>query len=186
MKKREKLELKDVVRNVLEEARMVLPGIQALFGFQLVAVFNASFKDIPTEDHILHLIALMLTICCVACLMAPASYHRQVERDEVSSDFVEYASKLICIGMLPLSLSISLDTYVVTNVITKSPLVAGITAGASFLVLSILWFAVPQIKKASLKHNRSIEMQVTEPEAQPFSCDQKLASRSTASDRHIR
>ena len=35
---KQKLELKDMLRNVLEEARMVLPGIQALFGFQLISV----------------------------------------------------------------------------------------------------------------------------------------------------
>ena len=32
--------LKDEIANLIEEARMVLPGIQALFGFQLIAVFN--------------------------------------------------------------------------------------------------------------------------------------------------
>jgi hypothetical protein len=30
-------------RDAIEEARMVLPGIQALFGFQLIAVFNERF-----------------------------------------------------------------------------------------------------------------------------------------------
>ena len=35
--------LKDAVEQALEEARMVLPGIQALFGFQLIAVFNQRF-----------------------------------------------------------------------------------------------------------------------------------------------
>jgi hypothetical protein len=32
--------------HLLEECRMVLPGIQALFGFQLVAVFNTPFKQL--------------------------------------------------------------------------------------------------------------------------------------------
>ena len=30
---------------LLDECRMVLPGIQALFGFQLVAVFNRTFWE---------------------------------------------------------------------------------------------------------------------------------------------
>ena len=29
-----------MAQEAIEEARMVLPGIQALFGFQLIAVFN--------------------------------------------------------------------------------------------------------------------------------------------------
>ncbi len=30
----------------IEEARMVLPGIQALFGFQLIAAFNQRFSEL--------------------------------------------------------------------------------------------------------------------------------------------
>jgi hypothetical protein len=32
--------LKDEIANLIEEARVVLPGIQALFGFQLIASFQ--------------------------------------------------------------------------------------------------------------------------------------------------
>ena len=35
--------LEKVVEHLEEEARMILPGIQALFGFQLIAVFNQRF-----------------------------------------------------------------------------------------------------------------------------------------------
>jgi hypothetical protein len=34
---REQLTLQDAVKHVFEECRMVLPGIQALFGFQMIA-----------------------------------------------------------------------------------------------------------------------------------------------------
>ncbi len=36
----QRLSLEEEARHILEEARMVIPGIHALFGFQLVAVFN--------------------------------------------------------------------------------------------------------------------------------------------------
>ena len=42
---REELSLSKAAEYLLEECRMVLPGIQALFGFQLVAVFNQSFGE---------------------------------------------------------------------------------------------------------------------------------------------
>jgi hypothetical protein len=35
--------LEEETRTVIEEARMVLPGIQAVFEFQLIAVFNNGF-----------------------------------------------------------------------------------------------------------------------------------------------
>jgi hypothetical protein len=60
MDKRPKAEqresLADEMRAILEEARMVLPGIQALFGFQLVAVFNGRFEEITTGLQAIHLV----------------------------------------------------------------------------------------------------------------------------------
>ncbi len=35
--------LSQAITHILEECRMVLPGIEALFGFQLVAVFSQPF-----------------------------------------------------------------------------------------------------------------------------------------------
>ena len=55
----EKLALGDAVTHLLEECRMVLPGVQALFGFQLIAVFNAGFGDKLTgAEQRLHLVAV--------------------------------------------------------------------------------------------------------------------------------
>ena len=58
--KEEQLSLDSVARLLLEECRMVLPGIQALFGFQLIAVFNEGFSDklTPGEQE-LHLAAII-------------------------------------------------------------------------------------------------------------------------------
>ena len=46
--------LKEQARSTREEARMVLPGIQALFGFQLIAVFNRPFFELARGSCVLH------------------------------------------------------------------------------------------------------------------------------------
>ena len=40
---RQELTLAEAAQALLDECRMILPGIQALFGFQLIAVFNIIF-----------------------------------------------------------------------------------------------------------------------------------------------
>ena len=55
---------------------MVLPGIQAFFGFQLIAVFNTGFQDLTHTEQVLHLIALLLLAVSIALIMTPAAYHR--------------------------------------------------------------------------------------------------------------
>ena len=58
--------LKDEVHNLLEESRMVLPGIQALFGFQLIAGFNQGFGQLPVTEQYLHYSSLVLVALAIA------------------------------------------------------------------------------------------------------------------------
>ena len=61
--KEEKTEKVDgLVEHIMQEARMVLPGVQALFGFQLVCVFSQGFAQIPRIDQYIHVLAIFLSI----------------------------------------------------------------------------------------------------------------------------
>ena len=56
------MSLETEIEQVLEEARMVLPGIQALFGFELIVVFNDRFgQSLGDPAKRLHLAAVVLT-----------------------------------------------------------------------------------------------------------------------------
>jgi hypothetical protein len=70
-------------REAIEEARMVLPGIQALFGFQLIAVFNERFKELTENERLIHFSATVLVTIAIALIMTPAAYlhllHKQVD-----------------------------------------------------------------------------------------------------------
>ena len=61
--------LQEQARNSLDEARMVLPGIQAVFGFQLIAVFNARFERLDVPLQFTHLVSLCLVVLAMALLM---------------------------------------------------------------------------------------------------------------------
>ena len=65
--------LEEETRTVIGEARMVLPGIQAFFGFHLIAVFNNRFQDLTHTEQVLHFIALLLLAVSIALIMTPAA-----------------------------------------------------------------------------------------------------------------
>jgi hypothetical protein len=133
--------------HILEEARMVLPGIQALFGFQLIAVFNQRFSaDLPQAEQVVHLVALLLTAASAALIMTPAAYHRQAERGHLSAYFIDLASRLITLAMVPLMLGISLDAFVVARLILEDVAAAAIVALALFCLFSALWFVFPCLR----------------------------------------
>jgi hypothetical protein len=67
--------LKHETRNVIEEARVELPEIQALFGFQTMAVFNNCFEDIAGSGKLAYLVAFGLLVFVMGLSMAPATYY---------------------------------------------------------------------------------------------------------------
>jgi hypothetical protein len=147
----ETLPLKDQFKQALEEARIVLPGIQALFGFQFVAVFNASFSQLSEEDKRLHILALFLTALAVASAMAPAALHRQAEPDSVSDRLVRMSTCLLTFGMAPLGIAIALDFYVVANMVVHDAMLARLWGIAVAAILALAWFILPWTVRKHLK-----------------------------------
>jgi hypothetical protein len=147
IKKSESLE--EEVDHIVEEARMVLPGIQALFGFQLIAVFNQRFAElIPMVGRRVHLAAIFFVAISIALIMAPAAYHRQAERGSISRYFADYASRLITIAMLPLLGAISLEVGLVAYAIVGSPATSVLCGGVLAAIFVGLWFVFPAVRRS--------------------------------------
>lgn len=138
-------DLPDIARHLEEEARMVLPGIQALFGFQLIAVFNSRFTDLSPSHQTLHFIALLCTAIAVLLVLTPAAYHRQIEPTGVSLFFCRMGSILLTASLFPLAVAISLDLFVIGTLILGSAVAAAVIAGLIFLALIGAWFVFPHI-----------------------------------------
>jgi hypothetical protein len=148
----EQLPLKDQLKQMLEESRVVLPGIQALFGFQLIAVFNQGFGEkLTSAEQRLHLLALGLTALSVAICMAPAALHRQSQPESVSNRLVKLCSTLLTVGMGPLMLGITFDFYLMCRVILKDPQASLWLATALGFVLAALWYLMPYAVRSHLK-----------------------------------
>jgi hypothetical protein len=148
--------LEKSVDHLLEECRMVLPGVQALFGFQLIAVFNKPFFELlNASERALHLCALVLAAIAVAMLMAPAAYHRQAEPQNVSARFVHYTSALLTLSMVPLMIALSMDVYLIARIVLVNGAAALGVAALVFLVFTVLWFVVPWTVRRNTSGRRS-------------------------------
>ncbi|HWA45057.1 MAG TPA: DUF6328 family protein [Hypericibacter adhaerens] len=128
---------------ILEEARIILPGIQALFGFQLIAIFNVGFGRLSRLDQHLHLVALVLVAISVALVMTPAAYHRRSKREHVSGYFIDATSLLLSWALLFLMLGTAIDAYVVTHLVIESAIGSVAIALLLFLIYLALWFIYP-------------------------------------------
>lgn len=122
----------------------MLPGIQALFGFQLIAVFNEGFAQrLTMDEQRLHLLSILLVVASIALVMAPAALHRQADPHSVSDRFLHLSSRLLLWGMLPLAVGISLEVYLIAQLILHDKMWALTMAAGSFTLFLVLWLLLP-------------------------------------------
>lgn len=131
-------------RGAIEEARMVLPGIQALFGFQLIAVFNNRFIEVAPYEQKLHLSAAVLVAIAIALIMTPAAYHRQAEPHSASEFFVRLTSFLITAAMAPLMVGLCIEVYILSDLILNDEGTSAAIASLLLLLFMALWFVLPK------------------------------------------
>jgi hypothetical protein len=143
MPAKKKEDLAEAVSHLLEECRMVLPGVQALFGFQLVAVFNQRFGQLPFSDQVLHLAAVALVAISAALVMTPAAFHREVEPHSVSERMLAISTWLLLASMGCLALGIAADFFIIAFLIFEDRVLPAAVAVLLFTALVLLWFVFP-------------------------------------------
>ena len=137
--------LEEEATHATDEARMLLPGGQAVLGFQLVAVTNQRFVLFTPVEQALYLAAFLLLALAMGLIMAPAAYHRQAERGKVTRRFVDLSSMLLTLAMVPLIAAFCLDAYLVARLILEERTMSAIVAGIVAIVLAGLWYGLPAI-----------------------------------------
>ncbi|XLZ72467.1 DUF6328 family protein [Massilia sp. SR12] len=145
--------LKEQMGRIIEEARMMLPGIQALFGFQTIAVFNERFERLPLYAQDCHVAALALVVVAIALVMLPAAYHRLAEPGCVSQHAIKVSSRAICYALAPLSAGLSLDIALVLYMVTESSQASAVGGLAAFTLLIGMWFVYPLMMRRRLRRH---------------------------------
>jgi DMSO reductase anchor subunit len=132
--------LKSKIDQALTESRVVLPGAQALLGFQFATMLMDNFDSLPLASKYVHLASLVLIAFSVIFLMATPAYHRIVERGEETERFYRFAGRMLLAAMVPLALGIAGDFFVVIRKVTGSAPVAVFSATAMLAFFYGLWF----------------------------------------------
>ncbi len=146
--------LKDKIDQALTEARVVLPGAQALLGFQLVTMFTDGYDKLPASSKYVHLVSLCLISLTMILLMTPAAYHRIAFEGEDTPEFHRAASALLLAAMVPLPLGICGDVYIVLRKVTESVPASLGMAGAILIFFYGLWFGFTSYRRAKLAESR--------------------------------
>jgi hypothetical protein len=139
------------VEQLLTEARVIIPGAQALLGFQFIAMLTSGFDRLPQSAKIVHALALGLVAINVILLMTPAALHRLSFNGEDSRTFLRMGSALVIAAPCFLAAGIAAETFVVLQKISGNAGWAAMTAVVSFVALIGLWYAIPAWLRSRLK-----------------------------------
>jgi hypothetical protein len=143
--------LKAKIEQMLTEARVLIPGAQALLGFQFIATLTKSFQELPQTLQLVHVGGLCAVALAAMLLMTPAAVHRIAYDGEDNATFFRIGSALVIGAALPLAIGMAADVAVVFYKITQS-FSSSFGAGAAALALLLgMWFGYPTWLRHSLQ-----------------------------------
>jgi hypothetical protein len=132
---------------LLNELRVVMPGVQLLFGFLLTVPFQQRFDLITSFQRTVYITTLLLTAASAAFLMAPSAFHRLTFRGGEKPYLIEFGTKATIIGMALLALAMNGALLLLADFLYHGATVVVMVACSAALYLT-LWFLVGLFRRA--------------------------------------
>ena len=130
---------------LVQELRVVLPGIQFLFAFLLVVPFQQGWVDVSDFEKRVYYATLLFTVTSSVFLMAPSARHRMRFRELDKKWIVESSNRLAIAGLVFLALAMAGVILLVSHVVYPGT-GAGIVAGVVLAAIAWFWFVVPLVR----------------------------------------
>ena len=127
---------------LLQELRIVIPGVQVLFAFLLTVPFNQRFTELNTVQRDVFFATLLCTAAATALLIAPSAHHRLLFRKGLREQRLKMGNLLAILGLVFLVPAMVGVVFVITDLIFGSAVALVVTV-AMALLFSLLWFVLP-------------------------------------------
>jgi hypothetical protein len=131
---------------LLNEIRVLLPGVQVLFAFLLTAPFAFGFENLTDFQRNVYALALLGALASIVCLVAPTTHHRIRWRKRDKQFLLHVANRSVIAGSAFLALSMSAAIFLVGDYLFSRwvAVVATVAAAAAF---TLLWFGLPLARR---------------------------------------
>src|SRR4051794_29763881 len=127
---------------LLNELRVVLPGIQVLFAFLLTVPFSQRFSQLGDRTVDIYFGAVICSALASILLIAPAAHHRLRFRGHDKEQLIRFGNAMALGGLALLALALGAAAYVVADMIYgvgRARLVAALLGFCA----ALFWFVLP-------------------------------------------
>jgi hypothetical protein len=126
---------------LLNELRVVLPGVTVLLAFLLAVPFAKGWPKTTTFQRDVFVVSFLATAVSVALLTAPSSYHRLRFRQGNKEHIVKVGNRLTIAGIAASAVSLEAVVLLVMDYVLS--LGAAIAAAAVlFAVIATFWYGL--------------------------------------------
>lgn len=133
---------------LLQELRVVLPGVQVLFAFLLAVPFQQNFSKVTEFQKDVYFGTLMMTALSAALLMSPSAYHRLTFRLQQKDHLIFLSNRFAIVGLGALALGMTGAIVLVTDFLFGAiPTILAGTASLGFF--AVFWYALPLKRRFS-------------------------------------
>jgi hypothetical protein len=141
---------------LLQELRVVIPGVQVLLAFLLTAPFQQRFANLPGSMRNAFFASIACATLATAFLIAPSAHHRLRWRAGEKEPLVRIGNQMAIVGTVFLAAAIVLALYVITDVLFTTNL-AVLTGIAAVVVFAGLWYALPLLWRSPPQAEKAAE-----------------------------
>ena len=142
------------LNELLQELRVIIPGIQVLFAFLLTMPFSVGFRDVTDFQRSIYFAAFVATALASVLLIAPSVQHRLRWRQHDKEHLLRTANRLALGGTILVAVAIDAVVLVVTDFLYGATTAAVATASVGAALL-VVWWVSPLARAVRASPGRS-------------------------------
>ena len=134
-------ELRQRYYGLLQELRVVLPGVQVLLAFLFTVPFAQRFSELDALERDLYGVSMVSALLAVICLLSPTVFHRLAERTARSIRLV-WGIRMVIVGLTLVAISLTSALWCVSRFVFGNTLAVAVTI-PSVVAIIVLWIVLP-------------------------------------------
>src|SRR4051794_33760873 len=137
---------------LLQETRVVMPGVQVLFAFLLAVAFSQGFAKTTDFERDIFLATILCSAGAALCFIAPAAWHRILFQHQDKRHIIKVANRFVICGVGFLATAMTLALVLVCDYVFSGS-TAAVVAALVGLAFFWFWFAAPLMRRRRDRKN---------------------------------
>ena len=136
------------LKELTDELRVVLPGVQVLFAFLLTVPFTNRFEDVTDTQQDTYFASFLCATASSICLIAPSVFHRIQWRQRDKEGLLRVSNVFALLGAGFLALAMTGVVFLITDLLFTEAAASALAAFTGGVIVAV-WYGLPLWRRLS-------------------------------------